>query len=232
MVHVPTLAQLAHQLRLDAAVTQDALVARRGDQPLHADGAVLGGGTWGSPHGCHTRLCAHPLPSRRASSPHPEGSSPSGCSDAPHPLGSCLPWMGCRSDPGPPNPPLPPYASSMGTVTGRRWHRGQPYALGGTLHFKPPPQHVRSHPTAPLVPQFPLQRLLTPFEVFLLGLPADAADPGHRLDVTLADGWRVQDGLGRTGQADRQSSSTHQDARHPCTGTGTSVCSFHPWPDP
>lgn len=144
---------------------------------------------------------------------------------------ACHGW-GCRSDPGPPKPPLPPHASSMGTVTGRRWHRGQPYALGGTLHFKPPPQHVRSHPTAPLVPQFPLQRLLTPFEVFLLGLPADAANPGHRLDVTLADGWRVQDGLGRTGQADRQSSSTHQDARHPCTGTGTSVCSFHPWPDP
>lgn len=120
VVHVPTFAQLAHQLWLDAAVTQDALVARGGDQPLHADGAVLGGAR-GSPHGGHTRFCAHALPSRHAGSPHPEGSSLSGCSDAPHPLGSCLPWIGVsvRQPPSPPaKPSLPPPASSMGTVTG------------------------------------------------------------------------------------------------------------------
>lgn len=41
MVHVPALAKLAHQLWLDAFVLQDAFVARRHDQPLHADGTVL-----------------------------------------------------------------------------------------------------------------------------------------------------------------------------------------------
>lgn len=41
MVHVPTLAKLAHQLGLEAPVLQDAFIARGHDQPLHADGAVL-----------------------------------------------------------------------------------------------------------------------------------------------------------------------------------------------
>lgn len=41
MVHVPTLAKFAHQLRLEAFVLQDAFVAWGHDQPLHADGTVL-----------------------------------------------------------------------------------------------------------------------------------------------------------------------------------------------
>ena len=41
MVQVAALAKLADQLWLDALVTQQALVARRRHQPLHADGAVL-----------------------------------------------------------------------------------------------------------------------------------------------------------------------------------------------
>ena len=41
MVHVPTLAKFAYQLWLDAFVLQDAFIARRHDQPLHADGTIL-----------------------------------------------------------------------------------------------------------------------------------------------------------------------------------------------
>lgn len=41
MVHVTTFAKFAHQLWLDAFVLQDAFIARRHRQPLHADGAVL-----------------------------------------------------------------------------------------------------------------------------------------------------------------------------------------------
>lgn len=41
MVHVATLAKLAHQLGLEALVLQEALVAGGHKQPLHADGAIL-----------------------------------------------------------------------------------------------------------------------------------------------------------------------------------------------
>ena len=44
MVHVATAAQAAHELRSHTLVPQHALVARGRDQPLHADGAVLGSG--------------------------------------------------------------------------------------------------------------------------------------------------------------------------------------------
>lgn len=49
VVHVAAAAQAAHELRPHALVPKHALVARCCDQPLHADGAVLGEG---SQRGC------------------------------------------------------------------------------------------------------------------------------------------------------------------------------------
>lgn len=48
--------------------------------------------------------------------------------------------------------------------------------------------------------------------LFLCGLATAVAQSGHRLDVTLADRWRMKHQLGRAGQADRKSCRTHQDA--------------------
>lgn len=54
------------------------------------------------------------------------------------------------------------------------------------------------------------------FASLLLGGFATAvAQTGHGLDVTLADGWRMEHQLGRAGQADRKSCRAHQDACNP-----------------
>lgn len=49
--------------------------------------------------------------------------------------------------------------------------------------------------------------------LFLGGLPAAVAQTRHRLDVTLADRWRVKHQLRRSGQAHRKSCCAHQ---NPC----------------
>lgn len=55
---------------------------------------------------------------------------------------------------------------------------------------------------------------LTSPQVLLLGFAAHSTDPQNRLHVALVDGWRVQYGFGRPGQAHGQTCSAHQDTCH------------------
>lgn len=58
-------------------------------------------------------------------------------------------------------------------------------------------------------------RRRTLFEVLLLGLAAHPGHAWHRLNVALAHGRRVQDGLGGPCQADWQPGRAEQDPGHP-----------------
>lgn len=66
------------------------------------------------------------------------------------------------------------------------------------------------------VPLHHLLRGLAFAGLFLGGLAAAVPQAGHRLDVALADRWRMEHQLGRAGQADRKSRCTHQDACNAC----------------
>lgn len=57
--------------------------------------------------------------------------------------------------------------------------------------------------------------VLTFADLLLGGLPAAVVEARHRLDVALADGWRVQHQLGGPGQADGERRRAHQDPSDP-----------------
>lgn len=64
---------------------------------------------------------------------------------------------------------------------------------------------------------------LTSLQVLFLRFAAHAVDAGHRLHVTLVDGWWVQYGLWSSSQANWQTCSAHQDTCHTWRINGTQM---------
>lgn len=168
-----------------------------------------------------------PEPPKPPHSPHPGGSSPSGCSGAPRPRGSCL--RGTTSEPARGvTTPLPQEGAALPPpATPCHPHLAQSSDGDGPTHS--PWGSLTSPSTCPLS-LIPLGhwRLLTLLELLLFCFPADAVDAGDRFDVALADGRGVQDGFGGAGQAHGQPGGAHEDPRHPCAGRAPVCPSVRP----